>query len=105
MSSKPIVRTQVNEVFGGSISNVTLDVETSNRLIISATLAIGETTKGKLQKMEVRSEEEQLVKSAFSALLTELSARGIESIEIDLKNDFPERFSTLMIDRYCKKID
>ncbi len=86
MVEELIVHTQVNDVVGGAISNVTLNVEKAGSIVLSATIDIGETSVGKLQSARVNTDNEQLIKDALSAITAELSSRGIGALTIDSVN-------------------
>ena len=86
MSQQLIVHTQVNEVIGGAISNVTLDVEQAGSIVLSATISTGETTVGKLQSARVNTDDEALIKEALFAMIGELHAHGVETLTVDAAN-------------------
>lgn len=93
-----IVHTHVNEIMSGAISNVTLNVEQGGNIVLSATVAIGETTVGTLQTAKVNTDSEELIKEAFSMLATELHTHGIETKKVDTINcDLPAELNCSVI--------
>ena len=86
MDEKLIVRTEVKEVVGGAISNVTLTVEKAGSSVLSATIAIGETTVGKMQSMNVYTDNEKLIREAFGVIMNELRTHGVDSLNINTVN-------------------
>lgn len=86
MSQQLVVHTKVNEVIGGAISNVTLDVEHAGSVVLSGTISTGETTVGKLQSARVNTDDEVLIREALCALVGELHARGVETLNVDSAN-------------------
>lgn len=96
MNDKLIIHTKVNEVVGGAISNMTMDVEQAGSILLSATISTGETTVGKLESGKVNIDDEGLIRAAVSAMAAELHIHGVESLMVDSVNsDLPKEMNCL----------
>ena len=83
MEEKLIVCTQVNEVIGGAIRDVTLTVKERDCDVLSARMEINEScTEAKLIKAETFTKDESRIASAIHSIGREIHERGIETMDL-----------------------